>query len=104
LSANEIASGKYNACFTINSTTTEKLSANSPFNLVIRKAGNINVSVLGTQYRFQWFDDILALIEKNTRIIAIIGLIACGMLLISVLIPMFRGKKKGIAKKETHKK
>lgn len=104
LSANEIASGKYNSCFAINSTTTEKLSANSPFNLVVRKAGNIKVTVLGSQYRFQWFDDILALIQKNTRNIAMVGLIACGILLIFVLIPMFREKKKGIAKKETHKK
>ncbi|MDD3262877.1 MAG: hypothetical protein PHR61_03440 [Candidatus Absconditabacteria bacterium] len=104
LSANEIASGKYNACFAINLTTTEKLSANSPFNLVIRKAGNIKISVEGGLYRFQWFNDILFFIEKNTRIISIIGLVACGLLLLSVLIPMFRGKNKVITKKTTHKK
>ena len=104
LSANEIASGKYNACFAINLTTTEKLSANSPFNLVIRKAGNIKISVEWGLYRFQWFNDILFFIEKNTRIISIIGLVACGLLLLSVLIPMFRGKNKVITKKTTHKK
>jgi len=45
LSANDVASGNYYVCFTINLSTTEKLSANSPFNLVVRKAGNIKISV-----------------------------------------------------------
>jgi len=45
LAADEVASGNYYGCFAINLNTTEKLSGNSPFNLVIRKAGNIKIFV-----------------------------------------------------------
>lgn len=104
LSASDISSGEYYACFTINLNTTEKLSASSPFNLVIRKAGNIKVSIMGEPYRFQWFDDILSSLEKNTRTISIVGIIVCGILLVYSLIPMIRSKKKSSIKNSNHKK
>lgn len=104
LSASDVASGKYITCLAINLETSEKLSASSPFNLVIRKAGNIKVSVMWEPYRFQWFDDIMLLVKKNTRTIAKIGIIVCGILLVYSLIPMIRSKKKSSIKKPNHKK
>lgn len=103
VSASDIASGKYYTCFTINLNTTQKLSENSPFNLVVRKAGNIKINILGTPYRFQRFDDALSLVKHHTRNIALIGLIACGLLLISVFVPIIRGKHNS-SKTPTHKK
>lgn len=100
----KLSSGDYYACLTINTSVSEKLSESSPFNLVVRKAGNIKINVSWSPYHFQWFDDILSLIEKNTRGIAIVGLIACGLLLISTIIPIFSKKNKKLSKKPMHKK
>lgn len=103
LSSSDVASGKYYSCFAINLTTSEKLSANSPFDLVIRKAGNIKTTVIGQPYRYQWFDDILAWLDKQTRMIATIGIIVCGLLLVYILFPI-GNKKKSLNKKPNHKK
>lgn len=104
LSANDVASGNYYWCFAINLSTVQKLSESSPFNLVVRKAGNIKIKVEWSPYHFQWFNDILRFIQKYTRGIAIVGLIACWLLLISTLVPIFGKKNKKIQKKPTHKK
>lgn len=103
VSSTESASGKYDWCLAINLETSEKLSETSPFSLVVRKAWNIKISVIGEPYRFQWFDNIFSWISKNIRTIAKIGIIICSILLIYSLVPVFRSKKK-TSKNPTHKK
>ena len=73
----------------------------SPFNLVIRKAGNISINVSWSPYHFQWFNDIVSWIKKYTRQIAIVWIVVCGVLLVLSLLP---SKKKIITKKSSNKK
>lgn len=101
LSTDVVSSGNYYACLTINTNVTEKLSESSPFNLVIRKAGNISINVSWSPYRFQWFNDIVSWIKKYTRQIAIVWIVVCGVLLVLSLLP---SKKKIITKKSSNKK
>jgi hypothetical protein len=96
LGADKSLSGNYYICFAVNLTEAQKLSDNSPFNLVIRKAGNIKINVSWSPYRFQWFDDIVSWVNKNTKQISISWMIACGLLLVLALIP---SRKKANRKK-----
>ncbi len=104
LSAADVASGNYYSCFAINLNTIEKLSKNSPFNLLVRKAGNIKITVFWSPYRFQWFDDGIQYLKNNIRDISIVGIILCWWLLVFSLFPVFHRKNTWISKKTLHKK
>lgn len=104
LSAADIASGNYYSCFAINLNTIEKLSKNSPFNLLVRKAGNIKITVFGSPYRFQRFDDAVYYVKNNIRTISIVGIVICAWFLAFSLFSVSRKKNTWMSKKTNHKK
>ncbi len=101
ISSLKYSSWMYYWCLAYHLDQTEKLSNNSMFNVVVRKAMTIRINVEWSPYRFQWFDNIISWINIYTRQIAIVWIILCGVLLVLSLLP---SRKKTLEKKSTHKK
>jgi len=106
LYASDNASWQYYSCFSVNLKESERLSSNSPFWLLIRKAANIKITVSWKPYNFQWFDDIISSLENYNRQIWIAWVSIFGVLFVYVLFNMSKKDKKANLKsrKASHKK
>ena len=100
IASDNLASWNYYGCFTYNLNVKEKLATWSPFELLIRKAANMQITVEWSPYYFQWFDDALLFVKNEASWVSKGSISVSLLILILLVLKIIFSKKNKKSKKK----